>query len=743
MGQLLPPYPPDGSASSNDQPRRLRTRARCVAARVDDAARRSRSASSRLAARSSACCASGNPLVADLLLGGAKHEAIGSNNWVVDGTLTATGKPMLANDPHLATHVPSIWYLAHVSAGDFDMIGATLPGTPAVALGRNRYIAWGATNVAADVQDLYRERLDPTGRFAEFQGQQEPMTVVPETIVVKGADAGRRRTSASRGTDRSSPTRSTPTTRRRRTPPATPPLEPLAFRWTALDDEDLTVAAYMRLNEARNWNDVTAALTRLRHAVAELRVCRRRAATSATTLPVTFLFAPPATARSRPTAGPATPSGPATCRSTSCRTSTIRRRTSSSRRTTGRRARPALRWSALEYPNPYRAQRIVDLLREIIRHEEADARRLRAHPGRHGVAARARRCCRACSRTCSRRPRSTAAPSTSCAPGTTTRAATRRRRRSSRRGSCGWRRQSSATNSVRSARATKGGSRRSRASSRPRSTATRCGATTSPRPRRETCDEAVTTALHAAVEDLAERMGREPDRWRWDAVHAAVFPHQGLDSVPRAASAAQPIGAERRRLEHRERRSGRGRRAVPNSSPFPGTGKSSTCRRPTTAASSSRSAHPAISCRSTTTPSSRIGRTCATGRCEWTGWRSRQARSDGSGCRRSELTSIVRSLIVIAIGKANHRTLISKRRRVFRPALSARRKDLTPRQTAPTAYRRLPIAMSTGVRVDRAAGDDRRCYATAQDPAVEGGVPRFNFMASAIDLHSEVWREKR
>ena len=59
--------------------------------------------------------------------------------------------------------MPSTWYLAHVSAGDFDVIGATLPGTPAVALGRNRFIAWGATNVAADVEDLYREQLDADG----------------------------------------------------------------------------------------------------------------------------------------------------------------------------------------------------------------------------------------------------------------------------------------------------------------------------------------------------------------------------------------------------------------------------------------------------------------------------------------------------------------------------------------------------------------------------------------------------
>src|SRR5581483_470867 len=81
---------------------------------------------------------------------------------------------------------PSTWYLAHMSAGDFDVVGATLPGAPAVALGRNRFIAWGATNVAADVEDLYREQIDPTGRLAMFRGVQEPMQIVPEVIDVKG-----------------------------------------------------------------------------------------------------------------------------------------------------------------------------------------------------------------------------------------------------------------------------------------------------------------------------------------------------------------------------------------------------------------------------------------------------------------------------------------------------------------------------------------------------------------------------
>ena len=113
--------------------------------------------------------------------------ALGSNNWVVDGTMTASGKPLLANDPHLGAQIPSLWYLAHLSAGDFDVIGATLPGAPAIAIGRNRFIAWGETNVMADVQDLFRERLDPSGTSAEFRGAREPLRIVKETIAVKGA----------------------------------------------------------------------------------------------------------------------------------------------------------------------------------------------------------------------------------------------------------------------------------------------------------------------------------------------------------------------------------------------------------------------------------------------------------------------------------------------------------------------------------------------------------------------------
>ncbi len=202
---------------------------------------------------------SGVPAVSDLLLGPSRAEGLGSNNWVVDGTLSATGKPLLANDPHLGTRIPSTWYLAHVAGGDFEVIGATLPGTPAVALGRNRFIAWGATNVAADVEDLYRERLDDTGRLAEFRGAKEPVTIIPETIAVKGRapvhlDVRLTRhgpivSDAINATNAES-TRS----------PKPPPLEPLAFRWTALDPADSTLMSFLKLNEARNWDQFTSAL---------------------------------------------------------------------------------------------------------------------------------------------------------------------------------------------------------------------------------------------------------------------------------------------------------------------------------------------------------------------------------------------------------------------------------------------------------------------------------------------------
>ena len=155
--------------------------------------------------------------------------------------------------------MPSTWYLAHVSGGDFEMIGATLPGAPAVALGRNRFIAWGATNVAADVEDLYREHLDATGTHVEFRGAQEPITVIPETIIVKGRAPVRVDVRVTRHGPLISDALNA-INAELKTGPKPPPLEPLAFRWTALDADDSTVPSFLKLNEARNWGQFTEAL---------------------------------------------------------------------------------------------------------------------------------------------------------------------------------------------------------------------------------------------------------------------------------------------------------------------------------------------------------------------------------------------------------------------------------------------------------------------------------------------------
>jgi penicillin G amidase len=125
-------------------------------------------------------------------------EGKGSNNWVVPGSRTTTGKPLLANDPHLALSSPAIWYFAHLKApaGELpggqkhpalDVIGATLPGLPFVVLGRTPGVAWGFTNTGPDVQDLYLEQLDAAkpGQYRTPNGWAA-FDTRSETIKVKG-----------------------------------------------------------------------------------------------------------------------------------------------------------------------------------------------------------------------------------------------------------------------------------------------------------------------------------------------------------------------------------------------------------------------------------------------------------------------------------------------------------------------------------------------------------------------------
>lgn len=111
----------------------------------------------------------------------------GSNNWVVDGSMTTTGAPILCNDPHLGQSAPSIWFECHLVAGDHDVVGVSFPGIPGIIIGHNRYVAWGVTNAVSDVEDLYIEKFNPANPHEyEFMGHWEKAQVYREEIKVKG-----------------------------------------------------------------------------------------------------------------------------------------------------------------------------------------------------------------------------------------------------------------------------------------------------------------------------------------------------------------------------------------------------------------------------------------------------------------------------------------------------------------------------------------------------------------------------
>ncbi len=114
---------------------------------------------------------------------------LGSNNWVIDGAKSASGKPILANDPHLPFQLPSIMYEVHIVSDELDVYGLTLPGGPSVIIGHNRHIAWGITNVGSDAVDYYVETVNPSNPDQYlFEGSWLTMKKNTEVIHVKGGE---------------------------------------------------------------------------------------------------------------------------------------------------------------------------------------------------------------------------------------------------------------------------------------------------------------------------------------------------------------------------------------------------------------------------------------------------------------------------------------------------------------------------------------------------------------------------
>lgn len=189
-------------------------------------------------------------------------EGLGSNNWVVAGSRTETGMPLLANDPHLGLQMPSIWYEIGLHCEPkgpdcpINAVGASFAGSPGVIIGHNDRIAWGVTNVNPDVQDLFIEKVNPENpNQYEYQGRWEDMQIIREEIRVAGQEepvvvfaritrhgpiindiVGGEEEDWSFG------------------------WQPLALSWTALQPGTL-MRSILLLNKAQNWEDFREALS--------------------------------------------------------------------------------------------------------------------------------------------------------------------------------------------------------------------------------------------------------------------------------------------------------------------------------------------------------------------------------------------------------------------------------------------------------------------------------------------------
>lgn len=176
--------------------------------------------------------------------------AWGSNGWVVAGSRTKSGKPLLANDTHLGLQMPSVWYQVGLHGGGYDVTGFSFPGMPMVVIGHNQRIAWGITNLCADVQDLYIEKLDDPKHPKRYQYQNawRDLTVRRVEIEVKGKP----KVSYDVWETQHGPIVNDVITELKGSPP-------MALRWPALGGTRL-IDALVALNRAQDWPSFHRAL---------------------------------------------------------------------------------------------------------------------------------------------------------------------------------------------------------------------------------------------------------------------------------------------------------------------------------------------------------------------------------------------------------------------------------------------------------------------------------------------------
>jgi len=178
----------------------------------------------------------------------------GSNAWVVGGSHTASGLPLLAGDPHQGLSMPTLWYEVglHTSDGQYDVVGASLPGLPGIEIGHNAHVAWAVTNARPDVQDLFIETLNADGTQYQFMDEWKDIAIREETIQVKDGEPVALKVRATHHgpiiTDATPDSEHTSTG------------SVLALRWTGLDEGRPLAQAIIQLDQSQNWDEFRTAL---------------------------------------------------------------------------------------------------------------------------------------------------------------------------------------------------------------------------------------------------------------------------------------------------------------------------------------------------------------------------------------------------------------------------------------------------------------------------------------------------
>ncbi len=181
---------------------------------------------------------------------GAVGTHIGSNNWVVNGSRSNSGKPIIANDPHLSFAVPGKWYVVSLRSPNTEVDGYTLAGVPGVVIGKNKNISWVLTNVMADDADFYAEKLDSLKENYFYNNTWQPLDIITDTISVKDfLDVIFTIRKNHRG-----PIISDIHNYKKLFPNEEQNKADISMRWTALD-ESFELTAFYKINHAKNWKD--------------------------------------------------------------------------------------------------------------------------------------------------------------------------------------------------------------------------------------------------------------------------------------------------------------------------------------------------------------------------------------------------------------------------------------------------------------------------------------------------------